>query len=166
MTRGCWVVQLLLYALEEFSTTLQIFRSPKLLENFGGAQSLRRRLFEPMLLVPNPGLLLCCTAQIVGAIDRVRFGAFDVNVRIVEPAFVTKQPRQVVMNLKQHTVPVGRGRDFEGHLVLVNSFLRLALGSVYIAEDEEAPTNQIVFSPLNNLPLDRRYSSKVRPKAP
>ena len=31
---------------------------------------------------------------------------------------------------------------------------------------EEASTNQSVFSPLDDLPLDSRHSSEVRPKAP
>ena len=85
-------VQFLLYIAEELSTVLHVPRSPKLVVNIDCAQSLRLRFFKSVLPVPNHDLLLHRVTQMVWAIDRVRLGAFDVRLCIVEPAFTAKQP--------------------------------------------------------------------------
>jgi len=42
------------------------------------------------------------------------------------------------MDPNQPTAPAERGRNFEGSLVMVNSILRLTIGSIYIAKDAVA----------------------------
>ena len=51
-------------------------------------------------------------------VDRVRLGAFDVSVCVVEFLVTEKQLRQGVMIPKQEIVPVECGRDPEGCLVV------------------------------------------------
>ena len=71
LARSSQAIQLLLYLLEELPALFHIFRSPKLLINVGSAQSLRPRLFEPVLLVPNPSLCLHRMTKVVRVIDCV-----------------------------------------------------------------------------------------------
>ena len=65
--------------------------TPKFLGiNAEGAQSLGPRLVEPVVPIPNIGLQFHHTTSVVCAIDGVRPGALDVDVRITKPAFITK----------------------------------------------------------------------------
>ena len=134
LTRANRPVQLLFYALEELSTPLQMRRSPKPLINIGRAQNLRSRLFEPVLVVPNLSLQFHRPTQLVCVVNRVRLGAIDVSLCVVEPAFVEKQPSQGMVDPKQAILPAERGCDSEGYLVMVNGLPRLALGLIYIAK--------------------------------
>ena len=147
LTRGNRIIQFLSYVPEEPSTILQVLRSPKLLKNLGGAQSLGPRFFKPALLVPNPGLQLHRTAlQVVGAVDRVRLGLFNVSLCVVEPAFAEKQHRQGTMNPKQEIVLIEKGRNSENDLEMVNRLLRLALGSIYHAKNTMRFVDQNLFA--------------------
>ena len=56
------------------------------------------------------------------------------SVCIVEPAFIEKQVCQVAMSPKQLIVPVERRCNPESHFEMVNGFLDLTLGLIYIAE--------------------------------
>ena len=69
--QGNRVVYFLLYQLEQLFAALQIPYHPELLENVGSAQTLRPRLFQPALYVPNLSLQSHRTAQVVHAIGRV-----------------------------------------------------------------------------------------------
>ena len=72
--------------------TMQVRLLPqysKLLVNISSTQSLGLRLFEPVLLVQNPSLHLHRISLVACVIDRVRLGAFDVSLCVIEPAFVT-----------------------------------------------------------------------------
>lgn len=121
--------------LEELSTALQVFCSPKIFENVRCAQKLGPRLLKTVLVIPDPSLELHRTTQTVCAIRRVRLGAFDVNICIIESASVEKKPRQGIINPKQAVVPIERGRDSKGHFEMVDGLLSLALGSVNFSEN-------------------------------
>ena len=64
----------------------------------------------------------------------MQLGAFEMSLCVVEPALIAKHPRQFVMNPKQGTVPIERRRDSEGYLEMVDCFLDLAPGPVYLGE--------------------------------
>ena len=55
----------------------------------------------------------------------------DVSVRVIGPVVVGKEPRQGEMDPKLLIVPFERGRDPEGHLVVVDRLLCLALVAIY-----------------------------------
>ena len=56
--------------------------------------------FEPALPIPEPGLQLHRATQMIGVIDRVRLGAFDLNMRIIDPVFILKLYRQGALDPK------------------------------------------------------------------
>ena len=105
-------------------------------------QNLGLCLLELVFFIPNLGLQLHCATKIVGGIDRVRFGAFDVSMRVVEPLFAEKQLRQRMINPKQEMAPAERGRDPEGRLVVVDRLLRLAPRTSYVPKDMVTFTDQ------------------------
>ena len=92
----------------------------------GSTQSLRLCLFEHALLIPNISLQFHRTTQIVQIVDCMRLGTFDVSVCIVKPIFAERQLRQVEMVPEQVIVPVERGCDFEGCLVVIDGLFRFA----------------------------------------
>jgi len=151
LTRGHRVIRFLgpLDPLEESSAPLQNLRSPELLIDIGSTRSLRPRLFEPVLLGPNPSPQLHRATQFVCVVDRVRLGLFDVSVRVLEPAFIEKQVRQVVMNPKRATVRPERGRNSESNLVMGNGLLPLALGMIYVYCQEDDDSRRPEFDSLS-----------------
>jgi len=145
LTRGNRGVQCLLYSLEEPSTALHVLHSPKLVVGVSRTQSLGPRLFKSVLPVPNCGLHLHRSTQEACVTAHVQLGALNMNLRIVEPIFTTKQLRQFVMKPKQVVVPIRRGRDSDGYLVTVNTLLYLALGSINPAESTMRFADQVFF---------------------
>ena len=79
--------------LEEISTVLYVASIPELLINLECTQTLRLRIFEPALLKINLSLQIDRASKVVCIIDRVQLGLLDLNVCVVKPAFITKQPR-------------------------------------------------------------------------
>ena len=60
-------------------------------------------------------------------IGSVQLGVSDVSMCVIEPVFITKQPRQLVMKPKQDIVPIESGCNPKGHLEMVNRLLRIAV---------------------------------------
>src|SRR6266478_4981972 len=96
---------------EELSTVLRISRGPEFLEQADSVQSPRPRLFESVLPKPKHSLAPCSTTQIVRIIDRVRLGAFDVNVCVIESALAGKYVRKEEKDPKLLIVRVERRGD-------------------------------------------------------
>ena len=133
LIRGSQGVQCLLYSLDESSTALHALCIPKIAVGVSRANTLGPRLFKPVLPIPNCGLHLHRSTQEACVMGRVRLGAFNVNLCIVGPVFTTKQV----------IVPIKRGRDSDGHLIMVNTLLYLALGSVNLAESTMRFADQV-----------------------
>ena len=83
----------------------------------------------------------------IGVIDRVRLGAFDLNMSIIDPVFIVKQCRQGAMDPKQLGVPVESGRDPEGRLVVTDRHPRT-----------NNPFDHVVASETSSRPRGRRLS--------
>jgi len=131
---------------EELSDIFRISCRPKLLVHIKSAQRLGFGLFKPMLLIPKPSLQLRRASQKVCAIARVRFGAFDVSVCVIESAFLGKHLRQGIMGPKRSTVQVERRRDFKGYLVVVNGPLSLALGVIDMSKNTMTMADPELFA--------------------
>ena len=130
-----------LYIPEELSTAFHILCHPKPVENIDCTLSLRLSLPKPTLPVPNLGLQLYRTTQVVCVIDHVQLGVFEMSLCVAEPAFIAKQLRQFTMNPKQVVVPIKRGSNSEGYLKMVNGLPYPPPGSIYLADWEREVSN-------------------------
>ena len=90
---------------EKCSGPLRVIRGPELLEHIESLQCLEFRPFRPVLFIPKPSLHPRGEGQTVWIVDRVRLGALNVSVRVVEAAFSGKQVGQGAMDPKQFAVP-------------------------------------------------------------
>src|ERR1700753_2787862 len=86
-------------------------------------------------MIPDPSLHLHRDAQAVCVVDRVQLCLFDVGMSIVELIFIVTQHCQGEVNPKLLIMPVGRGCDPEGDLVMMDRLLPLALGIIYAAKN-------------------------------
>jgi len=78
----------------------------------------------------------------------MRFGVFNMSMRVIELALVEKQLCQVIINQELSEGEIGRGSYPEGCLEVVDGLLRLILGGVYQTKETVAHTDQ---SPSANL---------------
>ena len=62
-------------------------------------------------------------------------GVFKVRVCIIEPVFIEKQQCPRVIDPELLTVPVERGCDPEGCLIVVGCLLHFAIGTICIAKE-------------------------------
>ena len=87
-----------------------------------------------------------CASQAVWVVDHMRLGVFNVSLRVVEPAFPGKRLRQKEMNLKRLIDQDVRGRDFEGYFEIVNGFLRIAFGVIYLPKNKVTSVDHSLFA--------------------
>ena len=108
---------------------------PEFLECTESAQRLGARLFKPVLSIPNPSLLIHRPGQKVRVVDRVRFGALDVSLSILEFALLVKHVCQGEIYPKQLADHVKSRGNSQGNLEMVGGILRISPGSMYFAEN-------------------------------
>ena len=72
----------------------------------------------------------------------MRFGVFNMSMRVIELALVEKQLCQVIINQELSEGEIGRGSYPEGCLEVVDGLLRLILGGVYQTKETVAHTDQ------------------------
>ena len=82
----------------------------------------------------------------VGVIDGVGLGSFDVDVCVVKLGVITKKLGQGVIYPKQLVVPTRTGCDSEGRLEMANGLLLLSLLSTYYAKKSMKLTDQLFTS--------------------